>query len=91
MVRESLHALGRIDIRVSNAARSLRSLFLHLPPEQFENVLTGTLSSGFYIISQCVSRHMVERGGGGNCFSSPACRQRSHMCTVRCVTPPRQD
>ncbi len=64
VVRESLHALGRIDILVSNPARSVRSPFLHFPPEQFENVLTGTLTSGFYI-SQCAARHMVERGGGG--------------------------
>lgn len=64
VVRESLQALGGIDILVSNPARSVRGPFLCFPPEQFENVLAGTLTSAFYI-SQCAARHMVERGGGG--------------------------
>lgn len=64
VVRDALKKLGRIDIFVSNPAFSRRALFLEFDPTTFENVLQGTLTSGFHM-SQLVARHMVERGGGG--------------------------
>lgn len=64
IVQRTLTALGRIDILVSNPAFSRRGDFLEFDPETFDKTLCGTLTAGFHM-SQFVSRHMVERGGGG--------------------------
>ena len=64
LVAETLKAVERIDILVSNPARNTRCGFLQQDPDEFENVIHGTLIGGFHI-SQLVARHMVERGGGG--------------------------
>jgi glucose 1-dehydrogenase len=64
VVTASLASVGRIDILVSNPARSIRAPFLECDPAAFEQVLQGTLMGGFHM-SQLVARHMVERGGGG--------------------------
>jgi glucose 1-dehydrogenase len=64
IVGRALDALGRLDILISNPAFSRRADFLDFPPETFDQVLKGTLTSGFHM-SQLVARHMVERGGGG--------------------------
>jgi glucose 1-dehydrogenase len=69
VVRAALTALGRIDILVSNPARSIRAPFLEYHPAAFEQVLRGTLVSGFHM-SQLVARHMVDRGGGKIVFIS---------------------
>ncbi len=61
---EALRAMERIDVLVSNPAFGVRCDFLDYSPEDFEKVVQGTLLRGFHI-SQCVCRHMVERGGGG--------------------------
>ncbi len=64
LVGETLRAVGRIDILISNPAYSRRSAFLDFDPVEFEKVIQGTLIGGFHV-SQLVARHMVERGGGG--------------------------
>lgn len=64
IAKRAITALGRIDILVSNPAFSRRGSFLDYDPEIFDKTLRGTLTAGFHI-SQFVSRHMVERGGGG--------------------------
>ena len=64
IVKRTIAALGRIDILVSNPAFSRRGDFLDYDPEIFDKTLRGTLTAGFHM-SQFVSRHMVERGGGG--------------------------
>ncbi len=64
IVAGALEAFGRIDIFVSNPAVNRRTDFLACSPEDWEFVLRGVLSGGFHM-SQLVSRHMVERGGGG--------------------------
>lgn len=64
VMAQTLAALGRIDILVSNPAYSRRSPFLEFDPEVFERILKGTLFGGFHM-SQLVARHMVQRGGGG--------------------------
>lgn len=61
---QSLAALGRLDILVSNPARSHRAEFLNYDPDQFDRVVRGTLNGGFYM-SQLVAQHMVQRGGQG--------------------------
>lgn len=64
IVQRAIAALGKIDILVSNPAFSRRGDFLDYEPDLFHKTLRGTLAGGFSM-SQAVSRHMVERGGGG--------------------------
>jgi glucose 1-dehydrogenase len=64
VVAAALEAFGRIDILISNPARSVRAPFLEYDPAVFEQVIQGTLTSGFHM-SQLTARHMVERSGGG--------------------------
>ena len=64
LVARALDAFGRIDILISNPARSINHAFIDFPPEDFEETLKGTLVAGFHV-SQLVARHMVARGEGG--------------------------
>lgn len=64
LVAAALAEAGRIDILCSNPAFSRRGDFLDYDPDIYDRVIQGTMNSGFHM-SQFVSRHMVERGGGG--------------------------
>ncbi|REK10001.1 MAG: SDR family NAD(P)-dependent oxidoreductase [Planctomycetota bacterium] len=64
LVTDALSEVERIDVLVSNPAFGVRCDFLDYDPDDFERVLSGTLTSGFHA-SQLVARHMVARGGGG--------------------------
>ena len=64
LLNAALEAFPRIDILVSNPAYSRRAPFLEYSPEEFEQTIKGTLTSGFHM-SQLVARHLVARGGGG--------------------------
>ncbi|NOY41134.1 MAG: SDR family oxidoreductase [Planctomycetes bacterium] len=64
LVDRALKIDGRIDILVSNPARSIREGFLDQDADVFEQVVSGTLVSSFHL-SQLVARHMVQRKAGG--------------------------
>jgi glucose 1-dehydrogenase len=64
VVQQTVAALGRIDIFISNPACQSRSDFLAYDPATFAQVIDGTLTGGFHM-SQFVARHMVMRGGRG--------------------------
>lgn len=64
LVEETVKAVERIDILVSNPAFGVRCSFLEYDPGDFEKVINATLIGGFHL-SQLVARHMVQRGGGG--------------------------
>ena len=64
LVEKGLEAHGRIDLLISNPARSHSDRFLQYSPEEFDDVISKTLSAGFHV-SQPIAQHMVERGGGG--------------------------
>lgn len=64
VIAEVLKALERLDILICNPAKSVRAPFLEYDPQVFDQVIQGTLVSGFHL-SQLAARHMVERGGGG--------------------------
>jgi glucose 1-dehydrogenase len=64
LIAKALDATGKIDILISNPARSYGGKFLEFPAEAFDGVIAGTLSAGFHV-SQPVAQHMVERGGVG--------------------------
>lgn len=58
VVQQAIAGLGQIDVLISNPAYSRRNDFLDYPLEMFEQVLQGTLISGFYL-SRIVAQHMV--------------------------------
>ena len=64
LVGQAMSALGRIDILISNPACSIEGDFLDYDPNDFERVITGTLTSGFHM-GQLVARQMIQRGDGG--------------------------
>jgi len=64
ILQQVLDVHGRIDILVSNPARSVRSGFLEFDPDVFEDVIRGTLIAGFHM-GQLVARQMVAQGDGG--------------------------
>jgi glucose 1-dehydrogenase len=76
VVARAIEALGRIDIFISNPAFSRRADFLDYDLETFEKVIAGTLTSGFQM-AQLVSRHMVERGGGGKIVFISSCHVKT--------------
>jgi len=64
LIEKALQETGRIDILISNPARSHGGKFLEFPAQEFDRAIASTLSSGFHV-SQLVAQHMVKRGGGG--------------------------
>jgi len=64
LLKETLAAVQRIDILVSNPAASIRGDFIDYDPDDFDRVITGALTSGFHM-SQLVARRMIEQGNGG--------------------------
>ena len=64
LVAETLRAVDRIDVLVSNPAFGVRRDFLDYDLDDFERVIQATLISGFQV-SQLVVRHQAERGRGG--------------------------
>ena len=57
-------ALGGLDILINNAGTARRSAFLDITPGEWDRVIAVNLR-GMFLVAQSVSRHMVERGGGG--------------------------
>jgi glucose 1-dehydrogenase len=72
VVSRAISTLGRLDILVSNPALQRRADFLDFDPENFANVIEGTLAGGFHM-SQLVARHMVNRGGRGKIIFISSC------------------
>ncbi|MFT5197202.1 MAG: glucose 1-dehydrogenase [Cellvibrionaceae bacterium] len=64
LLTEALALAGKVDILISNPAKSTRSPFLDFDPIDFENTIKATLIAGFHM-SQLVARHMVDRKQGG--------------------------
>ena len=64
VVSAALRKTERVDILISNPAYSRRCDFLEYDPEEFEQTLAGTLTSGFHM-SQLVARHLVKRNSPG--------------------------
>ncbi len=78
LVAQAIDVEGRIDILVSNPAYSVRYEFLEFPPDEFERVINGTLTSGFHM-SQLVARHMVKRGAGGKIIFISSVHAQMHF------------
>ena len=64
LVQKALATAPQIDILVSNPATNVQAPYLKYDAADFEAVLQGTLTSGFYM-SQLIAQHMIECGGGG--------------------------
>ncbi|HEV8279175.1 MAG TPA: SDR family oxidoreductase [Streptosporangiaceae bacterium] len=61
---EATRALGGVDVLVNNAGIARRDPFLAIAPAVWDRVLEVNLR-GMFLMAQAVSRHLVERGGGG--------------------------
>ncbi len=64
MIDAAVRELGRLDIAVANAYRSIRKPFLELLPEDFEAVVAVSLLGTFHTC-QLAAQQMVRQGGGG--------------------------
>lgn len=58
LLAAALQFARRVDILISNPARSKRNAFLDYDPTDFDTVINGTLTAGFHM-GQLVARHMV--------------------------------
>lgn len=64
MVDAAEGALGGIDVLINNAGTARRDPFLSIAAGHWDRILAVNLR-GMFLVAQAVSRHMVERGGGG--------------------------
>jgi len=64
MVAAALGALGGIDVLINNAGTARRDSFLAIAAGDWDRIIAVNLR-GMFLVAQTVSRHMVERGGGG--------------------------
>jgi glucose 1-dehydrogenase len=65
MIAETVGRLGRLDILVNNAAKSVRKSLIELNVADVEQVWNVILWGTFHC-SQLAARHMVAQGEGGN-------------------------
>lgn len=64
LVDAAVRELGRLDIAVINAVRSVRKLTVELEPEEVESTWAVTLWHGFHT-AQLAARQMLAQGQGG--------------------------
>jgi NAD(P)-dependent dehydrogenase (short-subunit alcohol dehydrogenase family) len=64
MMAAALRALGGIDVLINNAGTAQRDSFLAIAAGDWDRIIAVNLR-GMFLVAQTVSRHMVERGGGG--------------------------
>jgi NAD(P)-dependent dehydrogenase (short-subunit alcohol dehydrogenase family) len=64
MMAAALGALSGIDVLINNAGTARREAFLAIAPGDWDRIIAVNLR-GMFLVAQAVSRHMVERGGGG--------------------------
>lgn len=63
MVQRALEACGKIDILVNNAGLTWGAPAETMPLERWHQVIEANIT-GTFLMSQCVGRHMLERGRG---------------------------
>ena len=64
LVRDTIHALGRLDVLVNNAGLSTAKPFLELTREDFDKTFDVDVRAAF-LLSQEAARVMRDQGGGG--------------------------
>ncbi len=64
MVEAAHRALGGIDVLINNAGTARRDRFLSIAAGDWDRIVAVNLR-GMFLVAQAVSRHLVERGGGG--------------------------
>ena len=65
MVKAAVDEFGRIDILINNAAISDNKTILDISKEEWDRVLSVTLT-GPFLMTQAVARQMVAQGQGGS-------------------------
>jgi len=56
-------ALGGVDVLANNAGISVRTAFLDIPAQEWDQIVAVNLR-GMFLVAQAVSRHMARRGAG---------------------------
>jgi len=64
MMAAALRAFSGIDVLINNAGTARREAFLAITAGDWDRIIAVNLR-GMFLVAQTVSRHMVERGGGG--------------------------
>ncbi|GDY32975.1 SDR family NAD(P)-dependent oxidoreductase [Gandjariella thermophila] len=67
-VRATVAAFGRIDVLVNNAGVQPVRALPEMPPEQWQEVMTGNAAVTF-LATRAAAARMIERGGGGSIVS----------------------
>ena len=60
---EAIERMGSVDVLINNAGISIRHDFLHITPEEWDEVLGVNLKGVFYM-AQTAARHMMNNGSG---------------------------
>lgn len=86
-VNEAIHALGRIDILINNAAVFTAAPITEIERNDYERIFAVNVSGTLFMM-QAVSRHMIERGGGGRIINmaSQAGRRGEPLVGVYCAS-----
>lgn len=87
MIDRVIEHFGRIDILVNNAGVLSRLPFLEIDHAEFSRIMETNVNGVFHV-SHCVSKHMIDQGGGVilNISSIGAHRgylNASHYCTSK--------
>jgi 3-oxoacyl-[acyl-carrier protein] reductase len=64
MMAAALRFLGGIDVLINNAGTARREEFLAITAGDWDRIIAVNLR-GMFLVAQTVSRHMVDRDGGG--------------------------
>ena len=88
LVREAIEALGAVDLLVNNAGVLKRTPLLEIAEAEWDWILDTNLK-GYFLVSQAVARHMVERGIAGAIINTSSAGQLiaapnlTHYCVAK--------
>lgn len=86
-VKETVAALGQIDILINNAAIFSAAPIVEIDRKDYQRVFDINVSGTLFTM-QAVARHMIARGGGGKIINmaSQAGRRGEPLVAVYCAT-----
>ncbi len=88
LVRDAVEALGAIDLLINNAGVLKRTPLLEIEEREWDWILDTNLK-GYFLVSQAVARHMIERGIEGAIVNTSSAGQAvaapnlTHYCVAK--------